>query len=152
REKGLEPLAERIWAQREPPEAAARAAAAFVDAARGVASVEEALAGAQDILAERVADDAAGRAEGRGALRRMGTAPARRRPDAEDPEGKFAQYYDHAERLDRIPHHRVLALDRGERAEVLRVSLEGPDDEIVARLRRRFAAASSRLASPVVAT
>lgn len=151
REKGLEPLAERVWAQREPPEAVARAAAAFVDAARGVASVEEALAGAQDILAERVADDAAVRAEVRATLRRAGTLAARRRPDADDPEGKFAQYYDHAERLDRMPHHRVLALDRGERAEVLRVSLEGPDDEIVARLRRRFAAPSPRLASPVVA-
>jgi protein Tex len=151
REKGLEPLAERIWAQREPPEVVARAAAEFVDAARGVASVEEALAGAQDILAERIADDAGVRAEVRETLRRTGTLAARRRSDADDPEGKFAQYYDHAERLDRIPHHRVLALDRGERAEVLRVSLEGPDDEIVARLRRRFAAPSARFSSPVVA-
>src|SRR5207247_5616108 len=65
--------------------------------------------------------------------------------------GKFSLYYDYAERLDRIAHHRVLALDRGERAGVLRVTLEGPDDEIVARLRRRFVAPSPRVASPVVA-
>jgi uncharacterized protein len=151
REKGLEPLAERIWAQREPPEAVAGAAASFVDAARGVGSVEEALAGAQDILAERVADDADARALVRSATRRAGTIAARRRPDATDPEGKFSLYYNHAERLDRIPHHRVLALDRGERAEVLRVAIEGPDEEIVARLRRRFLAPAPRLVSPVVA-
>jgi uncharacterized protein len=157
REKGLEPLAERIGAQREPPESVARAAASFVDAARGVASVEEALAGAQDILAERVADDADVRALVRQALRRSGVLAARRRPQGEDPEGKFALYYDHAERLDRIAHHRVLALDRGERAEVLRIAIETPDDEadgplpIVTRLRRRFLAQNPRLASPVVA-
>jgi uncharacterized protein len=151
REKGLEPLADRIEAQREPADTIPRVAAGFVDAARGVASVEEALAGAQDILAERVADDADVRALVRQALRRAGTISARRRPDGKDPEGKFALYYDHAERLDRIPHHRVLALDRGERAEVLRVTIEGPDDEIVARLRRRFVAPTPRLASPVVA-
>src|SRR5438309_10171375 len=121
REKGLEPLAERIWAQREPPEAMTRAAGAFVDAARGVGSVEEALAGAQDILAERVADDADIRALVRDTLRRAGKIAARRRPAGEagdgrpahsaaaDPEGKFALYYDYAEPLDRIPHHRVLA-------------------------------------------
>jgi protein Tex len=151
REKGLEPLAERIWAQREPPEVVQRAAAAFVNAERGVGSVEDALAGAQDILAERVAEEADGRAMVRDALRRAGTIVARRRPDAPDPEGKFALYYDHSERIDRIPHHRVLALDRGEGAEVLRVSLEGPDDELVGRLRRRYVAPSPRLASPVVA-
>jgi protein Tex len=160
REKGLEPLAERIWSQKEPLEVVERAAAAFVDAARGVESVEAALAGAQDILAERVADDADVRALVREALRRVGRVTARRRPvgegekasgDAADPEGRFALYYDHTERLDRIPHHRVLALDRGERLGVLRVSLEGPDEEIVARLRRRFLAPSPRLASPVVA-
>jgi uncharacterized protein len=151
RDKGLEPLAERIWAQREPPEAVERAAAAFVNAERGVASVEEALAGAQDILAERVAEDADARALVRDALRHAGTIVARRRPDGPDPEGKFALYYDHSERIDRIPHHRVLALDRGEGAEVLRVSLEGPDDEVVSRLRRRCVAPSPRLPSPVVA-
>src|SRR5439155_18264561 len=125
REKGLERLAERIWAQREPPEGMTRAAGAFVDAGRGVGSVEEALAGAQDILAERVADDADVRALVRDTLRRVGKIAARRRPagdagaagsarpDAADPEGKFTLYYDHSERLDRIPHHRVLALDRG---------------------------------------
>ena len=163
REKGLEPLAERIWAQREPPEAMTRAAGAFVDAGRGVGSVEEALAGARDILAERVADDADIRALVRDTLRRAGRITARRRPAGEagdgrpahsaaaDPEGKFALYYDHAEPLDRIPHHRVLALDRGEHAGVLRVSLEGPEEEIVPRLRRRFVSPSPRLASPVVA-
>src|SRR5439155_9068575 len=163
REKGLEPLADRIWQQREPPEAISRAAAAFVDPARGVESVEEALAGAQDILAERVADDADVRALAREGLRRAGALVSRRRPpgeksegasanlEAADPEGKFALYYDYGERLDRIAHHRVLALDRGERAGVLRVSLEGPDEEIVARLRRRFVSNAPRLASPVVA-
>jgi uncharacterized protein len=162
REKGLEPLAERIWQQREPPEVVSRAAAAFVNAARGVETVEEALAGAQDILAERVADDADVRSHVRDSLRRTGTVVAQRRSGggsessptarpANDPEGKFALYYDYAERLDRLPSHRVLALDRGENAEVLRLSIEGPDDEIVARLRRRFVATSPRLASPVVA-
>jgi uncharacterized protein len=163
REKGLEPLAERIWQQREPPEAVARAAAAFVNPTRGVENVEEALAGAQDILAERVADDADVRALVRDGMRRAGALVSRRRPpgekgdgvaanlEAADPEGKFALYYDFGERLDRIAHHRVLALDRGERAGVLRVSLEGPDEEIVARLRRRFVSNVARLASPIVA-
>jgi uncharacterized protein len=159
REKGLEPLAERIWAQREPPDAAARAAAAFVDAARGVGSSEEALAGAQDIVAERVGDDADVRALVRDMLRRAGRIAAQRRSagdgaarsEAADPEGKFALYYDYSEPLARIPSHRVLALDRGERAGVLRVSLEGPDEETIGRLRRRFLSPSPRLASPVVA-
>ncbi len=135
RERGLEPLAERILAQPAEGDAAAEAAA-FVDAEREVPDAAAALAGARDIVAERVAERAGLRAmvrEAFAARGRLVTALARG-GEKRDPEGKFRQYHQHAEPVARIPSHRYLAIRRGEREKVLRVHIEVEAEPLLARL------------------
>ncbi|MFI5618915.1 Tex family protein [Streptomyces sp. NPDC051567] len=122
REAGLEPLADALLTgpQAEP----AAVATAFVDAARGVADPAAALEGARAILTERFAEDA----DLIGALReRMwgaGRLAARVRAGQEEAGAKFADYFDFAEPFTALPSHRVLALLRGEKEEVLDLTLE----------------------------
>lgn len=130
REKGLEPLADRMWAQGEGEDPAALAAA-FVDPDKGVESVEEALAGARDIVAETVAETAAVRAQVRETTRAEGFIVSVLIDPEKDPAGVYQLYYDYREPLRDVPPHRALALRRGERDGVLRVKVEAPDDDIV---------------------
>ena len=121
REKGLEPLAEELYQQdpngREPHIAAAE----FVDPEKGVETVEDALQGARDIIAERISDDADIRKRMRfvcmahGVLETVGTK--------EDLD-VYEQYREYREPLSKIPSHRVLAINRGEKEEFLRVSVD----------------------------
>jgi protein Tex len=122
RERGLEPLADLMWAQARsgrPDGEAAR----FVDAAKGVEDVEAALAGARDICAERVSE----LAEPRQLLRRefieSGTIVTQKTRDFADKPTKFDTYADYREPLKAIPSHRFLAIRRGESEGVLRVEL-----------------------------
>jgi protein Tex len=135
RERGLGPLAEMILAQEATTGTPALYAANFVS--EEVPTVEEALAGARDIVAEVTAEDA----EARGIVRRAFLADAvlasRQAKGANDPDGKYRLYYEYAERLAAMPPHRVLAVNRGEREGVLQVSVETGDDAIVAALQRR---------------
>ena len=118
KEKGLEPLADILWAQGgESPE---QAAAAFVDAAKGVADAAAALAGARDICAERIADSA----EVRGLVRRayatkavVKSSKSLVKPPTEPT--KFEQYYDFEEPIAEMPSHRFLAIRRGQTEGVL---------------------------------
>jgi len=136
RDKGLEPLADLMLAQKtfrgQPAEFASR----FVDAGKGVATSEEALAGARDIVAERISEDA----EVRRLLRQLmsqkanfgsGRAKvklkAKNSDQAQDAAGKYIQYYDYSEPVAKIPPHRVLALNRGEKEEVLIIRLTLPE-------------------------
>ena len=137
RERGLEPLADLLW--RQDPAAADRltAAAPFVDAANGVPDAEAALAGARDICAERVAEDAALRGLARRAATRGGALRSEVVPARRGEKTKFEDYYGHREPLAAAPSHRVLAILRGEAEGVLRVRLDFPDDEIVPALTAR---------------
>jgi uncharacterized protein len=141
RERGLEPLAELLWAGEATDAQAESAAAAFVDAAKDVPAVADALQGARDILAERVAEDA----ELRGAVRELTRAKGAVRSTAvagKDGEvSKFQDYYAYGEKLGDIPSHRVLAIRRGEAEGFLAWSIEAPVEEIAAVLRRQVVGA-----------
>ena len=129
REKGLEPLAEWVWGTGPH-------AGAFDD---------EALAGARDIIAERVAEDAQLRQFARGLASRKGVLASSVLADKKTTKSKFELYYDHREPLAHAPSHRVLAIFRGEAEELLNVRLRFPDDEIVAGLKSRCARVRSPL-------
>ncbi len=120
REKGLEPLAEKFLEQSGAalPQALAEP---FVDAEKGVETVEDAINGAKDIIAEKFSDDAAVRGALRSLLQKE--AVIRSRSDETEP-GVYSMYYDFSESAAKIASYRVLALDRGEREGVLKVSVE----------------------------
>jgi len=136
RERGLAPLADRIWRQ-EPGGTRESLAAPFVDPTQEVPDGESALAGARDICAERVAEDAALRGFARELASSQGELSSRVAPAKKGERTKFEGYYDHREPLSKAPSHRVLALLRGEAEEVLKVALAFPDEAIVAGLTAR---------------
>ena len=122
RERGLEPLAEKILAQ--PDGSPDADAAAFVDAEKGVADTASALAGARDIVAERIAEDA----DVRGLVRHAYATTAQVVSEVVEPRPKeptkFEQYYEFSESAATIPSHRYLAIRRGQTEGVLRVKLD----------------------------
>ena len=144
RERGLAPLAERIWAQREPPGGDVRAhAVPFVDPGKDVPDADAALAGARDIVAERVAEDPPFRAAARQlswkeASLRSSVAPAKKAERT-----RFESWYEHEEPIAAAPSHRILALLRGEAEEVLRVKVALPEGAIADAIAGRVIARRS---------
>ncbi|MEJ2539980.1 MAG: Tex family protein [Gemmatimonadota bacterium] len=132
RERGLEPLADRIWAGAVDDRGARAAAAGFVDPDAEVADPEAALAGARDILAERLAEDAGLRRWVRELARTKGRVTSRvRRGKKSLPESQaFRDYFDHQEPVRRAAHHRILALRRGDAEGVLTWGIEVPDEAL----------------------
>lgn len=127
KEKGLLPLAELLLLQ-EGKTPALEAAAAYISDEKGVASAEDALAGALDIIAEQVSDDAKLRALLRAFYLRTAQITSKA---AKDEDSVYAQYYDFSEPASKIPQHRILALDRGEREDFLKVSVTADSEEAV---------------------
>ena len=125
REKGLEPLAQAIYAQDGSDPAAL--AEGYVDAEKGVNSVEEALAGANDIIAEDLSDDPAIRKSLRELISRKGTLVVK----ATDPEEDtvYRLYYDFSYPINRLMDHQILAINRGEKEEKLKVTVALPGNE-----------------------
>ncbi len=141
REKGLEPLAELILLRdRADPRIEA---AGFVDAERGVASLEEALAGALDIIAERISEDADTRSQLRRLFSDRALLSSKRAPKASGKEEKFRDYYDWSEPASRAPSHRILALLRGAAEKELVVHAAPPEKGAEALLERRWAAGTT---------
>jgi uncharacterized protein len=134
RERGLEPLADMMWTGGATDAEATAAAAEYVSAEKEVPSVEDALRGARDILAERVAEDADTRAWVRDVTRKSGVVTSRGRPGVDKTTSKFADYFEFSQKLGDLPSHRVLALRRGEAEEAITWSIDAPADEIVAGL------------------
>ncbi len=135
KEKGLEPLALELEKQDgRSPEALA---ADFVDEEKGVATVEEALAGASDILAEMISDDPAVRKELRGIMARKAVLGTK----ATDPEtdSVYRNYYEFTSTASRLQDHQILALNRGEKEGFLKVSVELPGADGLAVIRRHWA-------------
>ncbi|WP_312866319.1 Tex family protein [Streptomyces boluensis] len=128
REAGLEPLADGLLG--DPSVEPAAAAAAFVDADKGVADAQAALDGARSILTERFGEDADLIGELRERMWTRGRLAAKVREGKETEGAKFADYFDFAEPFTDLPSHRVLAMLRGEKEEVLDLVLEpeGPDE------------------------
>ncbi|WP_425086154.1 Tex family protein [Streptomyces hainanensis] len=127
REAGLEPLADGLLS--DPGVLPAAAAAAFVDEARGVPDADAALAGARAILTERFGEDADLLGELRERMWQRGRLVAAVRSGKETEGAKFADYFDFAEPFAELPSHRVLAMFRGEKEEVLDLTLEPEQPE-----------------------
>ena len=127
REAGLGPLAENLLAR--PETDPRKAAEAFVSEAKGIASVDEALEGAKAILTERFAEDADLVGRLREDFWRGGKAVSRVREGKEAAGAKFSDYFDWNEPLERMPSHRILALFRGEKEEILEIELAAEGEE-----------------------
>src|SRR5579859_325898 len=119
RDKGLQPLAEMMVRQPPGEGTPLQLAQAFVSEA--VPTPEEALAGARDIVAEAVSDNAEVRQQVRGLALKWSTITAEKVPEVEDARQVYGNYYAFSQRIDRLRPHQVLALNRGEKAKVLRV-------------------------------
>ncbi|MEU6845844.1 Tex family protein [Streptomyces sp. NPDC046716] len=127
REAGLEPLADGLLG--DPSVDPAAAAAAFVDADKGVADAQAALDGARAILAERFSEDADLIGELRERMWVRGRLAAKVKSGKEEAGAKFADYFDFAEPFKELPSHRVLAMLRGEKEDVLELVLE-PEEPV----------------------
>jgi uncharacterized protein len=136
RKRGLEPLAEAIMAQDPVAGDPAEIAVGFVN--DDVQSPEDALAGARDIIAENVAEDADIRADARDKTRNEAWLVVSVANEAKDERGVYEGYYDYREQLGQIPPHRLLAINRGERDGILKVKLDGPEAELVSKIQRRM--------------
>ncbi len=136
RERGLEPLARRVFSQAEFD--VHLEATPFVDEGKGVASAEEALAGARDIIAEWVSEDGEARARMRQLFATKGMFRSKGVPGKEEESAKFSDYFDWSEPVTKAPSHRVLALRRGESAGALVLHAAPPEDEALAFLERFF--------------
>ncbi len=133
RERGLEPLAETIW--RQPLEGHPETeAAAYVNAEKGVADVAAALAGARDIVAESISEQAEVRGLVRQAFMDTGEVVSERVDPRSAEPTKFEQYYNFRESLARIPSHRYLAIRRGQSEGVLRVRIAVESEPLVERI------------------
>ena len=134
KEKGLEPLAALIWLQKteEPLENAARP---YISEEKGVATEADAIAGAQDIIAESISDNA----DYRTWIRRTTMKKGKVVSTAKDPDAEsvYEMYYDFEEPVSKLAGHRVLALNRGEKEKILTVKVEAPEEEITAWLERK---------------
>ncbi len=125
RSKGLQPLADMILQQLRSPMTAEQHAEEFLN--EQVGTVEEALAGARDIVAETISDHAGVRQETREKAMQWGTLQVSKIEDAEDPRRVYETYYEFDFRVDRLRPHQVLAINRGEQEKVLRVRLNVPE-------------------------
>ncbi len=136
REKGLEPLALMLMAQEgHDPSAAAQT---FVDPEKGVASIEDALEGARHIVAEMINENETARSQLR-ALFAQEAVIVSRVAEGKEAEGiKYKDYYEWQEPVRSVPSHRMLAMRRGEREEVLNLSMLPPEENALALLDRQF--------------
>jgi uncharacterized protein len=127
KEKGLEPLSEWIMAQPKQGDVH-KEAAKYVDAEKGVETADDAISGAMDILAENLADDATIRAW----VRRYTMDHGMLTSEAKDPEQEsvYENYYNYRELAKKMPPHRILAINRGERENILKVGLEVQPESI----------------------
>jgi protein Tex len=137
-ERGLGPLAEMLWAGEASDSDLAAAAASYVDAEKGVATAEDALAGARDIIAERVSDDAATRAYVREQVWERGTIESKAARGKENEVSKFQDYYDFSVPVKTAKSHQILAVRRGESEEFLTARIVAPDEDLAAALVRKY--------------
>ena len=134
KEKGLEPLADEILAQTPGAPRPEQLAERYIDPEKGVETVQDALAGASDILAERFSDDAAIRGDVRALLQRAARLTSRASGEA---DSVYRLYYDFTQPVSKLQGHQILALDRGEREGFLKISIEQDEPAAVQAIRRR---------------
>ncbi|MDX9932042.1 MAG: Tex family protein [Bacteroidales bacterium] len=145
--KGLEPLAKRIFDQR--PFDIMEAARHFISEEKGVASEEEAIAGARDIIAEWISEDARVRADLRALFIREGVIYSKVAKGKETEGAKFENYFSISEPLAKAPSHRILAIFRGENEGFLRVSVEPDEERALGLIDRHIVKAKNDIAEEV---
>ena len=136
REKGLEPLATLIFAQSgcRPIEEAGP----YIDSEKQVLTTDDALAGARDIIAERVAEDAQARERMRTLFASRATLRSRVAAEKEEEGAKYRDYFEWEEPAATAPSHRILAMRRGEREDILNLTVAPPEDEALELLEKLF--------------
>lgn len=135
KEKGLEPLAQ--WLLEQHPDGNVETEAArYVDVEKKVQTVEEALQGASDIIAEQISDDASIRAWIRKTTYDNGVM--RTEAKDKDADSVYEMYYDYREPLRKLPPHRILAINRGEREEILKVKLDVEEPTLIAYIEKKY--------------
>lgn len=130
REKGLEPLADIIWAQELEDIDFAKLGQEYIDSENGLDGIEDVYQGCRDIIAEWISDDAEIRKKVREISFDQGLIKSNCRDEELDEKGKYEIYYDYSEAVDNIPPHRILALNRGESEEVLKINIGVPEEKI----------------------
>lgn len=147
KERGLEPLADLILAQQaeEPLE---KLAEGYVSEAREVPTAADAIAGAKDIIAERISDQA----DYRTYIRKVTTEQGMLRSQARDEkaESVYEMYYQYEEPVKKCAGHRVLALNRGEKEKVLTVKVEAPEENILRYLEKQIVTQDNPYTAPVL--
>jgi len=137
REKGLEPLAKLIFNQKDETDPV-KEAGAYIDPEKGVETVEDALAGSRDIIAEWVNEDQGAREKMRALYAQKGVFRSKVIPDKEAEGAKFRDYFDWEEPVPKVPSHRVLAMRRGEKEGFIDLRISPPQDEALALLEAMF--------------
>ncbi|MFZ2957358.1 MAG: Tex family protein [Candidatus Ozemobacteraceae bacterium] len=150
REKGLEPLANFLLLQNEGSDPN-REAAPFVNAEKGVETAGDALAGARDIIAEMVSENADVRSEMRGLFFSLGMWLSAVAKGREEEGAKFRDYFSWTESIAKSPGHRVLAMLRGENEGILKLSVRPPEEKALDLLFRRYLKKKNRSADEVAA-
>lgn len=147
KEKGLEPLADLISLQmvKEPLEAVA---AAYISGEKGVATAQDAIQGAGDILAERISDNAEYRTYIRNATMNKGTVQSAAKDALA--QSVFEMYYNYEEPVKKCAGHRVLALNRGENEKVLTVKITAPEEQILMFLEKQTITRDNPYTSPML--
>ncbi len=135
REKGLEPLAKLLFGQDEKDGSISDLAMPYVDPEKGVNNVEEALNGAMDIIAEDISDDAEIRKDIRNMFMKQGVVVSKAKTEE---DSVYRMYYDFSEPVSKIAGHRVLAINRGEKEEFLKVKIDVPSESIIEYLKARL--------------
>ncbi|WP_062106576.1 Tex family protein [Bacillus niameyensis] len=149
KEKGLEPFAE--WLLTFPEKGdVEKEAAQYLSEEKGIAVIIEAITGAKDIIAEQVSDDAASRQWIRNECYRTGKIVAASKDEEKDEKKVYENYYDYEEPVRKIVPHRTLALNRGEKEDVLKVSIESNTDKVLQYLNRKWIKKHTSISNSVV--
>ena len=137
KEKGLEPLAG--WILTFPLQGSLEVEAGkYLSDEKGVTTVEEAVSGAQDIIAEMISDDASSRKWIRTETSKRGQVESEVKDKEKDEKNVYEMYYEYAEPISKIVPHRILALNRGEKEGILRVAIKMETDSVVNYLNRKW--------------
>jgi len=147
KEKGLEPLAAILLLQEKTD--VESEALSFISEERGVATVEDALSGARDIVAEIIAEHAETRAQMRDFFVEKGSFSSRVIPGKEEEAIKYKDYFEWEESLKTAPSHRILAMRRGEKEQMLYLDVLVPEEEAIALIDTRFIKAANEAAAQV---
>ncbi|MFD2864670.1 Tex family protein [Mucilaginibacter antarcticus] len=147
REKGLQPLADMLFAQNRFDIQAE--AERYISEEKGVADIEQALGGARDIIAEHISEDAAVRTKTRELFMAKGTFKSRVVPGKETEGIKYKDYFEWDEPVKSVPSHRILAMRRGEKEEILYLDVLPPEDEAIEQVEKAFLTGNNDAANQV---